>query len=53
MNIEHCPFNAGIYADEERKEDGQYIYLFIQEMDKSASRVTWHTDCKVPKPSVA
>jgi hypothetical protein len=25
MNIEHCPFNAGIHADEERKENGQYI----------------------------
>jgi hypothetical protein len=25
MYIEHCPFNAGIYADEERKENGQYI----------------------------
>jgi len=53
LNIEHCLFNAGIHADEERKENGQYIYPFIQEMDKSASRVTWHTNCKVPKPSVA
>jgi hypothetical protein len=26
MNIEHCPFNVGIHADEERKENGQYIY---------------------------
>jgi len=53
MNIEHCPFNGGIHADEERKENGQYIYQFIQEMDKSAIRVTWHTKCKVLKPSVA
>jgi hypothetical protein len=53
MNIEHCPFNVGIHADEERKENGQYICPFIQEMDKSSSRVTWHTNFKVAKPSVA
>jgi hypothetical protein len=46
MNIEHCPFNAGIHADE-RKENGQYVYPFIQEMDKSASKETGHTNCKV------
>jgi len=53
MNVEHYPFNTENNADGERKENGQYIYPFIQEMDKSASRVTWHTNCKVPKPSVA
>jgi hypothetical protein len=26
MNVEYCPFKAGIHVDEERKENGQYIY---------------------------